>query len=241
MFGSSVGIEIWKDEERDRKERVEYAFNTQYLFGRVHCRSVDLKCKPWTRYIELYANKEEALAATKLLSAVKRGNVATPGINILTLPLKITPGFNYNGNTAVVFNCGGIQVEAGYNLYVRQSECARLHCPWQLGPAIKHNDGNGETNPVRDITGNFRLENDITSNVTVEFYDGNVIQETDLDLGTATTPCAISQTLYGAGGYRWDNISYPVFVSTGGSFEFSNSNNSVVDRWTIWAKGGLSF
>lgn len=240
MFGSSVGIEIWKDEIRDRNVRVEYAFNTQYLFSRVLCRSVDLKCKPWTRYIELYANKDQAIATTKLATASLRANFATPGINILTLPLKITPGFQYNGTTAVVFTCGGIQVEAGYNLFARQSECARLNCPWVLGPAIKHHDGNGETNPIRDITGNFRLE-DTTDNITVDFYDTNVIQEADLDLVSATTPCAISQTLYGAGGYRWDTISYPVFVSAGGSFEFSNSNNSIVDRWTIWAKGGISF
>ena len=247
MLGNSLGIEIWKDETKDRSLRVEYAGHTLFLFRNTQCRPVDLACKPWSRYIELYRDEDQATVASTL-SGYHDNNFATPGINILTMPLKVRPGFSHNMTTAGIFTARGWQVEGGYNLYCRQSECVKLACPWQEGPAIKNYNGIGDTNPVRDMTGNYRLEN-ITINSTpgsgnridLGDYKFNLIKEGDLNLISASSPCLISHTVYAAFSYRWDDLNYPIFVNAGGSYEFSNSHNAVVERWTAWGKLGFSF
>lgn len=247
ILGNAIGVEIWRDDAKDRSLRVEYTGHTQYLFSNTQCRSVDLVCKPWSRYIELYRDQAQAITASTLSNSTQAANFATPGINILTLPIKVRPGFANNTTIAAVFNTHRFQIEGGYNLYVRQSECLKLACPWQEGPAIKNRIGLGNTNPVRDITGNARLEN-ITVNSTpgtgnriaLGDYKVNFIKEEDLDLTSAASPCVISQTVYVAAGYSCPDRDIPLFGNIGGSFEFGN-NNAVVERWTIWGKFGLSF
>ncbi len=150
--------------------------------------------------------------------------------------------------TAAVFDSGNWKLEGGYNLFCKQSECLRLACPWQEGPAVRHYDGEGNTNPVRDITGNARLEN-ITINgapgtgnrLSLGDYKYNFITEKDLDLVSASTPNIISHTIYVAGAYTFEDYTYPTFVNLGGSYEFNKSNNAGLERWVIWGKIGCSF
>ncbi len=246
-FGNAIGVEIWHDEVKDRTLRVEYTGHTQYLFSQTQCRTVDLVGKPWSRYMELYRNLAQATVASTLANSTQAANFATPGVNLLTLPMKVRPGFSNNTTVAAVFSTAKFQFEGGYNLYVRQSECLKLACPWLRGPAIKNHIGLGDTNPVRDITGNPRLEN-ITVNSTpgtgnriaLGDYKVNYIEAEDLDLNSAASPCMISQTVYVAAGYTTPDRDMPIFGNIGGSYEFSN-NNAVVERWTIWGKLGLSF
>ncbi len=247
MFGNSLGIQIWSDEAKDRSLRVEYASHSQYLFRNTQCRSLDLFCKPWSRYIEVYRNEDEANTASTLASQLAV-DFATAGINVLTIPLKVRPGFSHNMTTAAVFTTNGWQFEGGYNLYCRQSECLKLSCPWQEGPAIKYANGAGKTNPVRDITGNARLENIVVNStpgtgnrVALGDYKYNFIKESDLDLISASSPAVLSHTVYVALGYRWDDYDYPTFVNAGGSYEFNKGNNAGIERWTIWGKIGFSF
>lgn len=248
IFGNHLGIEIWKDEAKDRDLRIEYSGHTQYLFRNTQCRSVDLVCKPWSRYIEMYSSEEQATVASTLPEGDSLDHhFATPGINILTLPLKVRPGFSHNMTTAALLRMKSWTLEGGYNLYCRQSECVKLACPWCEGPAIKRyaagtasTDGRGNTNPVRDITGNYRLEN-VTNNVALPNYKQNMIKATDLDLISATSPGVITSTVYLTLGHRWDDRDWPTFANLGASYEFSNSHNGVLERWTFWAKSGVSF
>jgi len=248
IFGNHVGVEIWKDEAKDRDLRIEYSGNTQYLFRNTQCRTVDLVGRPWSRYIEMYSSEEQATMASNLPSANNlNDNFATPGINILTLPLKVRPGFSHNMNTAAILRMNNWILEGGYNLYCRQSECVKLACPWCEGPAIKggstsadSRNGKGTTNPLRDIRGNYRLENNIQTNTALINYKQNMIKASDLDLISATSPCVITSTIYGSVGYRWDDRDWPLFGNLGASYEFSNSHNGVLERWTLWAKLGVS-
>jgi hypothetical protein len=242
MLGNSLGIQIWEDQAKDRQFRMEYASHTQYLFRNTQCRSLDLKCKPWSRYIELYSNEEQATSASTF-NAPLSSQFATAGINVLTMPLKVRPGFQHNMTTAATFRSKGWRVEGGYNLFCRQSECVKLACPWQQGPAIKYFTGSGLTNPVRDITGNARLElitNNTTNRIALADYKYNMIKESDLDLVSASSPTLITHTIYAAGGYTFE-CDYPTFFTVGGSYEFNKSNNAGVERWALWGKLGLSF
>ena len=239
MFGSAGGFRIWSREEEDRSLRIEYATHSEYLFQKTQTRSFDLKGKPWSRYMEVYRDKEQAQEAAAL--AGKQGqNLATPGINVFTQKVDVRPGFQLNVNTAFVYTSNAFQGEVGYNFFARRAECIKLNTPWQEGPALKHLIGAGNTNPIRDITGNRRLEaTDIA--ISLANYDNNIIKEDDLDLVSASHPCHLSHTIYGALGYRWDEREYPLLVNGGASYEFSTSNNAVLQRWTLWGKFGFSF
>jgi len=251
MFGSSLGIGIWENKGGDKTIRFELANHSEYLFRNTQIRSFDLKNKPWSRYIDMYANEEQAQEASTQANPLYGKNLATPGINILTQQVKVTPGLAHNINSAFVFSVRTFEGEVGYNFFAKRAECVKLACPWLEGPALKHYNGLGTTNPIRNIQGDPYLEQTVMRlettpaqtliPVSVGNYETVVIKETDLDLQSATTPCLISNTLYGTLGYRNDEREYPMFGSVGGSYTFSKNNDAVLRRWTIWGKMGLAF
>ncbi len=247
MFGSSLGLEIWGNDARDKTIRFELANHSEYLFNRTQRRSFDLKNKPWSRYISVYANEEQAQEAA---TATEFGTtIATPGINVFTQKVKVTPGLAHNVNSAFVFRCGKFEGEVGYNFYAKRAEHVKLADKWIEGPALKHFIGEGNTNPIRNIQGNPYLEQRVENQeddlelipVTVADYETSVIKVTDLDLHSASTPCLLSSTLYGTVGFRCNEREYPIIASFGGSYTFSKNNDAVLRRWVLWGKVGLAF
>jgi hypothetical protein len=236
-FGSSIGFQIWDNHETDRHLRVEYANNTKYLLGKTQKRSFDLMNKPFSRYIEVYSSFTQAKTANTNMNA----NLATPGINIFTQDAKIKPGVSHTINTAFVFTSGGFQGEAGYNFYAQSSECVELDGCFPENIAIKDTDGIGDTNIIRDMTGNFYKETGGNISFSQDNYAFSEITEKDIDLTSAATPCLISHTIFASLGYRWDHRDHPPFINGGASYEFSHATKAVMERLTIWLKGGLSF
>lgn len=242
-FGSNFGTQIWKCETSERCLRVEHASHSQYLFSKDHIRSFDLKNRPWSRYLSMYESEEQAQTAATGNDAV----LFTPGINLMTRQVEVTPGFSHNMNTAFVFESKGLCIEAGYNFFARRAEHVELDKALPATAALKHALGAGQTNPLRDISGTAQIEtgsNVISSiglwPVPVQNYSQSVITTDDIDLASASTPCNIAHTMYGNVGYNWDEKEYPMGVQMGGSYTFSNSNNSVVDRWALWGKFSIS-
>jgi hypothetical protein len=245
-WGSNVGIELWSNDCGDRSLRAEMACNSKYLFKKEQLRSLDLKYKPWSRYIQLYANQAAAVAAATA------GNIYsfTPGINILTQEVEVTPGFINDMNCAWLFQAKGFRAELGYNLYARRSETIELDA-FNSTAAIKQNGAAGLLNPVGDITPNAFLyftTGDILAQPfpipvtlgTVNLYSVAQLTLDDLDLVSASTPAALIHTIYGSLGYDWDDCEWPVGVHIGSSYTFANSNNSVMDHWLVWGKLGIS-
>ncbi len=244
LLGSSASVSLWECENGSCLD-FEFSAHGQFLFKRHEVRSFDLKNKPWSRYMQMYANvaaAEAAFAADDLYSNT------TPGINILTQPVQVYPGFSSTSNTAVVFtSCdGNKQFELGYNFYARQSEYVELACPWQVGPALKSLLGlGGATDSVQQIGNNYGGNNVVNPDgapavFSVADYNSTQIQVTDLDLLSATHPAIISNTVYANVTYRCDAHEYPRFIALGGSYEFEE-DNTTLNRWTIWLKGGISF
>ncbi len=263
MFGSSLGLEIWTSDIGDKNIRFELANHTEILFKRDQMRSFDLKHRPWSRYLPVYANEEEAAAAADLIGTdpLHAQNMSTPGINVFTQQLKVKPGLTHDINTAFIFTWNRFQAEAGYNFLAKRAEIVEFDCPWQPVVALKHFLGDGQTNPIRTIHGNPYYEQ-IVSSITVPAvgpipvpptsdlllipvqlanYDTAVIQQFDLDLNTAATPAILTNTLYGTLGFTLTEREYPLFGNVGGSFTFSKSNDAAPRKWVLWAKMGLSF
>lgn len=250
MFGSSLGAELWADEGFDRCVRYELTNHSEYLFQNTQTRSFDLKHKPWSRYIPVYSDIQQAQAQANLAvtNPLKAQNNSTPGINVLTQQVKVTPGFSHTVNTAFLYSQKRFQAEVGYNFFSKRAEHVKLANPWQEGPAIKHFEGEGQTNPIRTITGNKFLEQTVINAqgnvlipVSVENYKTVLITEDQLDLESATTPCTLAHTLYLTMGSHWDDAEYPFLINGGSSYTFSKSNNATVRRWLIWFKCAVSF
>jgi hypothetical protein len=213
----------------------------KYLFSNTQCRSVDLQQKPWGRYLEMYASLDQALMAQSLFFADPdlAANLSTPGINILTLPVDVRPGYFVSITPAVSYTVCEFMIEAGYSFFARGNECVTLACPFKQGPAIKHQLGTGETNPFRTINGNPIIE-DIVTNTSITFYAQNQLTEADLDLQSAAQPGYLSHTVFGVLGYvaDWDCVGCMAHI--GGSYQFSPQTNAAPDRWLVWATFGIS-
>lgn len=244
MWGSAYGINIWQDSCNDRNMRMEFAVHSQYLFKREQKRSFDLKGKPWSRFLPVYASQEDALAALDADTNDVTINT-TPGVNVFTRCVNVTPGYSINMTSALVFETCNFNAELGYNFYARRSECVKLADAFPSTIALTNITGAGETNPIRDITGNVFLEDGVIAGilpVTAANYANSIIKESDLDLVSAATPCGISSTIYGSIGYDFESLcDYPAFANLGGSYEFANTNNGMINRWTLWGKIGVSF
>lgn len=260
LWGGSGGGLIWEDDCRDMIIEFESEIIMQYLLKRTHTRSVDLRNKPWSRYIEIYASRAQANQAITLsqgtdAQAMQSIFLASPGINLLTLDLEVRPGFNFTSNMAFVFtHClegSGFDAELGYNFYARQAECVSLKNNFSPQAAIKDSVGMGVTNPVRDITNDLLLNEASVRNLmgTGNFntegiaaaYDRGIISQSDLNLDSATHPCMISHTLYGAFGYHYNEWCYPMLASIGGSYEFNRKMNSAMNRWLLWGRFNIAF
>lgn len=245
IWGTSFGTVVWQNEEKERTLRLEYALNSQYLFQNKQCRLFDLKDRPWSRYLDMYENLEQAQLAASLIGTdpINAANLATPGANLMHLATDVNPGFSFNVTGAVVYRSPCYEGELGVNFWARQAECLKLDC-FQEGFAVQRLLGGGQTNPYRNIQGDPAIEQlggGATDFTALQFYQQNVVTEDQIDLLSASQPAVTSHIVYGSVGKRWDERKYPSILSLGASYEFSSHTNATVQRWTGWAKLGFSF
>lgn len=251
-FGGSFGIELWQSKCEDYSIWYELATDSRYFFENKQCRTFNLKNKPWSRYMQVYANLAQATEASTAASPANV-QIGTPGVNIFTQEVKVRPRFQRTYNTAFVFGLVDWTVEVGYNFFTRDEECVRLACPWdQLvgityeknssgvlvpvdGPALKSLQGLGFTDSVQQIGDDYSLANALP----LAGYASNIITADQLDLTTAQAPCLLSQRFYGAVGYTID-CRFRTVLGIGGEYEFAG-DNSGINRWGVWGKAAIIF
>jgi len=241
-WGATYEMDIWDNECREMYISLELSAVGKYLFKKKQIRSLDLKYKPWSRYIQLY--RTEAEAQTAATSGDPFG--FTPGINVLTREVDVTPGYQAYMNTAFILEWRYFNFEVGHNLLARRSECVELSESWTEKAAIKAFIGQGFTSPIRDITGNGYTETASQTNppfilpAPLANYPQSIIKESDLDLSSAATPAMLAHTFYGNFEYVFDICDWPLFIDFGASYTFAHSNN-VVQKWMLWGKFGIAF
>lgn len=250
LAGSNLGYELWKNKKQDKCILFDFTMHGLFLLKNRQHRLVDLKYKPWSRYMPVYANEEQALAASQA-SYPSSVYLQTPGVNVFCQDLCVSPGFERTYNAAFILDVRGFQGEIGYNFFARSPECLALKCPWVEGPALKADcfpvcvEGDvttncvtgGVTNSVQTINHAYPLDG---LQFSADNYALNLIKESDLDLESAAHPAMLIHTAYGSMGYRWDDYEMPWFLGAGGSYEFSRDNTGM-NRWLLWVKGGFSF
>jgi hypothetical protein len=238
LFGSEMFYDVWSG--CDRNLTWETSFDSRYLFSGKETRSFDLRYRPWSRYLLVFANAADAAA-----------DIASPGINFFTQEMKVTPRFQTTMNTALCYSsmCG-LQAELGYNFWARQAEKIRLKNPFPAGIAVVALDAANVREPdTTNILSNIGNNNSCgscavapgcTSQLTLLPAGVNTIRQKDLDLASAANPATLSNIIYGTVGYDFDWCCLPMFVGVGGSYEFSSINTSI-NRWNVWGKFGISF
>jgi hypothetical protein len=249
MSGGAFGKILGSNYTETKKLLWELAVHGEYLFKNKQKRSLDLVDKPWTRYIQLYANQEQAQEAADLIliDRSRAINLATPGINVLTRLVTVSPGFLFDMNGAFIVEYDDVRIEFGYNLFFRRAEDIKLSHHFDPVFAIKHADGVGTTNPIHDITGNKYLEQNVVDSdgnllipVALADFKQSIIQKKDLDFLSATTPALFSHTIYASAGVCFDERTYPLMIASGVSYTFAD-NNAVINKWLLWLKSGISF
>lgn len=237
VWGSALGLHIWDHKTEDRHIRMEVSNHAMYLFQKEQTRPFDLKGRPWSRYLPVYVNQEQAQEAFN--TGGQAGTfLATPGINVFTQNVDVTPGLSHTINTGFVFEMCKWRIEAGYNFFACADENVEL-CGFPKDVAIRAFQGLGQTMPLRDIAS--LVDTYTIPPVPLADYETSIITPEDLDLSSAATPGIISNTLYGNVGYHADDRETPLFGNIGFSYEFSESSKAVPQRWALWAKFGVSF
>lgn len=247
MLGGTLAYVLW--EGCDRSIYFAMDTNSRYLFRNTQVRSFDLKYRPWSRYmltIPDAAAAESIAGATSLQAALA---FAAPGINIFTQKVRVHPRFEFDINSAFVYDSAcGFHAEVGVNFWARQAEKVTLADNWVEGPAILNLDPAAYTGAADAAIVN-RLSNIGNDNrggglpyVTTasgSAETATVIREQDLNLQSAAHPATMSHALFLTAGYNWDDYCYPMYTGIGGSYEFS-AVNTAINRWTFWGKFGVS-
>lgn len=259
MYGGTLEIQMSHDEDFIVTTRLDGNF--RYLFQNTQVRALDLKDKPWSRYMMVWP--DYATFATASTTRASR-YAFTPGINAFNQSVKVTPGSQLRINSAIMLESDHFKGELGCGMLSRQAEKVKLANPWAAGtvalaasnPTGVNNNSFATVNPARTIfnnavldqvapaaalpvvaAGNISITNPI---ITQAEYTQYCVEQTDLNLDSAASPASLSYIPYLALGYAWGEDKTPGFVNLGGSYEFT-LQNTTSNQWQVWAKLGFSF
>ncbi len=228
---ASLFFRVWHSEEMG----LYWTLDTAGIFfgENKQMRSFDLKGKPWSRYMSVYAD----YGATSV----------TPGINIFTQSMNVTPGAQRDLNLGFLFKNGGFRGEFGYHVFCRAQEIVKLAGRWDSNAGIAaiydSNIGNmiagGATRDQATINtyGNITNDQINASSTTAKFL---AISEDQIDLNSAAMAGTFLNTFYVTLNYYWADRPHPVYLAGGGSFDMKTDNTAPA-KWAAWFNLGLEF
>lgn len=242
--GYSAGVRVWAKCEKS----IYWVMDTAgtLFFANNQQRSLDLQGRPWSRYLPVFLSK----SATQF----------NPGINSFTLPVQVTPDTVRDLNIAFVYKQEGLHVECGFHFYGRGAEKLQLlhnlndelgvasdlyvgsinsadDSPVYTYHAPAENANNQFTKDTAGIKSYLLVNNDQISSGANTYLP---LTNNDLDLTSGAHPAMISNTLYAALGYHWNDLRYPVFVGFGAGYEIG-SDDAALHQIVAWGRCDLSF
>ncbi|MBS1988540.1 hypothetical protein JST56_06160 [Candidatus Dependentiae bacterium] len=168
----------------------------------------------------------------------------TPGINIFSEIMKVTPQSEINWTNQLNLSCNNINFNIGYNLWWKDKEQVKLAHEWNKEVAIEH------FSTQADFP--FRLESFSQASIKQSINqagasDGLVgdnpiiklVSKDNLNLNSASFPGAIGHTIFGSIGYATDWKKQPINLNFGSSYQV-NSSKKVMQDWKIWLECSLN-
>jgi hypothetical protein len=125
MFGGTTEVQFTSDS--DWKTSARWDYNWRFLFQNKQVRSFDLKDNQWSRYMYVWPSWDAFNTAQQSTDAYY---AFTPGINVFTQEVKVSPRQQFRVNTALVFAGENFRGELGLNMMARQSEKVELSNAW---------------------------------------------------------------------------------------------------------------
>lgn len=169
------------------------------------------------------------------------------GPNILTLDAHVSVGLMSECVALFSFQRKNATVDAGYSIWARTRETiTRKEELLSDHYGIKGNTNtltlpaqSGQTSSINQTASKSRINGDFFD----DFDDEPVFLSTDdIDFKGAEHPSALSHTLFGHVSFTWDHSKYlSGFWGFGGNVEISGSENTALNQWSIWTKGGIYF
>jgi hypothetical protein len=195
----------------------------RYLFSGRERRSFDICGNgDWSRYM-LIVNENTT-------------SVSMPAINAATLCVDVTPRSQIEAWCAFHYEIRQWNLEAGYNLWWRDSDkiCSDVQLPPNTG--IYDIAGAVSGNPVSASQANIS-QAAIEPNIAPS--DAVFTPSTLLNSASGQQPRALVNGIYGAFSYNKNTVRCPFLLGLGGGYEFAHYNT--LAQWSVWGKIGLSY
>jgi hypothetical protein len=250
MSGSTAEIQL--NSESDTRWAMRTDANFRYLFENTQVRSFDTKSNgQWSRYMMVWENYAQEQANGELLTEADSLRAYTPGINVFTREMNVTPRAQFRLNQALVLERGGFKGELGWNMLGRQAEEVSLVDAWvdnAVAFVDASNNGTSLYNVTRTIfndsyqstpTANGGLGGTGIADASQTQYNLMSVSADDLDLNSAASPAVYTNTPYLALGYAFNEEKSTMF-SLGVSYEMA-ATNGYINNWTLWGKFGFAF
>jgi len=243
MGGSTSEIQLDSGTETRWSARSDSSF--RYLFQNTQTRSLDTASNgQWSRYMMVWPDfaTEQADGENGYGSLMR---AYTPGINVFTQDVKVTPRAQARFNQALVLESGSFKGELGFNMMVRQAEQVELVNAWADNTVAFVDASNNLTslyNSTRTIYNDSYQSApipNVTDGANEALYNAASISASDLNLGSAASRATYTNTPYLTLGYAFNEEKSSV-ASIGGSYEMS-ATNGYINNWSLWGKFGFSF
>jgi len=250
MSGATSEVQLNSGADTRWSLRSDLGF--RYLFKNEQVRSFDVINRgDWSRYMYVWENYQQMYDANDL-GGLTPGQLRnyTPGINVFTQSVYVTPQAQVRFNQAVVLETGSFKGEFGWNILARQGEKVSLVNDWAdnsiaFVDASNAIDSNGYTysmfNMNRTIYNDAYQSAPAPNEVSLEVaaYNAATISASDLNLESAASQAALINTPYLVVGYAFNEEKSSV-LSFGGSYE-TCATNAYITNWSLWGKFGLTF
>jgi len=242
MAGSTAEIQLNAGMDTRWSTRSDVCY--RYLFQNTQVRSIDTYNGDWSRYMYVWENYA-AEQLSELVADAATMRAYTPGINVFTQSVKVTPQAQVRYNQALILESGSFKGEMGWNALIRQDELVELANSWDDN-AIVYADASQQANSLYNA--NRTIYNDAyqsspIANTTAAgsqaLYNAASIKASDLNLYSASSWAALVNTPYLVLGYAFNEEKSSI-ASIGGSYEFTSSNVYISD-WMLWGKFSFSF
>lgn len=197
-----------------------------YLFRHNEYRTVDLRFKPWSRYLQF--NNIEGLT-----------NI--PGANVLTRKFHVHPYNLFDLSTGLRYQYHGLEVEIGYEFWARGNERLTIYEESKFPDNFYGIAGDGTLVPGTNIAAtadNSTIANKASNDVDA---DGNPIFKpitmSDLDLISGGAQNGMSNRLFIDLGFHNMCSCFELFVGAGAFYEIAQ-RGSLLNNWGVWFKFG---
>ncbi len=232
--GLDLKVQPWTDEEQNIE--LQLVVNYRYLFEGKDTRTLGFQSSTGTLYDwgQYFLVGQTGVAGVQPLA-----NISTGKVNVKAgSQVDLLAGFSYNN--------GGFTLDLGYELYAREAEkvTRKFDLPATGASDVYLLSANDYIPDIAGTTNTFLATDSPTTQPTIGSTQahGTGIEVLNANLATsvAESPCQVTNKIYGALGYSWNDWETPLMLGLGGEFEFASSQKAL-QQWGVFGKIGISF